>query len=140
MDRLLTSGDLNDHQRDALENADTTTDFVRLAKRVGVPFRRVEATWPWPGRSVAEAVGTHPPDVIRWLATWSYKTCIRALAWSIEQARHQAFDHHPPDMWVPMAPGVHRPMYTHHYNPALPIASNGLRRAAMSVANRRRAN
>jgi hypothetical protein len=53
----------------------------------------IEATWVWPGRSVAgEILAGTRADAVQWLARWAHKTCTRMLQQSMEQAWHESFD------------------------------------------------
>jgi hypothetical protein len=80
--------------------------FGRLAGRLGIKFAVARATWMWPGRSVADEIRTGTrADAMQWLAGWTHKTCNRMLQQSMEQAWHDAFDHHPAVHWLP-APDV----------------------------------
>jgi hypothetical protein len=79
--------------------------FTRLAARFGIKFSIVKATWVWPLRSVTDEVlvGTRA-DAVEWLARWVHKACARILQESMEQAWHDAFDHHPATYWRPETP------------------------------------
>ncbi|WP_431884217.1 hypothetical protein [Micromonospora gifhornensis] len=91
------------HHRDALEQVKRSAhQFGRLAKRLGIEFTVTRATWVWPGRSVVDEVlaGTRA-EVVHRLARAAHKSCIRLLQQSMEQAWHDAFDHHPAEFWAP---------------------------------------
>ena len=62
--------------------------FGHMAAELGI-----EATWVWPGRSVAgEILAGRRADAVQWLARWAHKTCTRMLQQSMEQAWHESFD------------------------------------------------
>lgn len=96
------------HHRAELEDAKGDAHlFSRWVDGLGIKFSIVKATWVWPGRSVVDEVlaGTRA-DVVQWLARFAHKTCTRMLQQSMEQAWHDAFDHHPATHWHPEPPLV----------------------------------
>jgi hypothetical protein len=72
-----------------------------MVERLGIDFTVTKATRVWPGRSVVDEIiaGTRA-DAVQWLARWAYKSCTRMLQQAMEQAWHDAFDHHPADHWL----------------------------------------
>ena len=94
------------HHRAELQQAmSSTRAFGHLAARLGIEFRVVKAAWTWPGRTVADEIleGTRAEAVQR-LARWAYKTYMRMLQQSMQQAWNDAFDHRPASYWLPEPP------------------------------------
>lgn len=88
---------LEKHYRTELVAAKGSTRwFTQIVSRLGIKFATVKATWTWSVRTVADEViaGTRA-DAVEWLAGWVYRECDRALQQSMQQAWHDAFDHHP---------------------------------------------
>lgn len=99
--------DLPPHQRghrDALLQAmGDARLFGRIADDLGIDFKVENATWLWPGTSVAaEFLMGAGTAAVECLAKWAYSTSVRLLQQSMESAWQHAFEHRPADFWLPI--------------------------------------
>lgn len=87
----------DDHLAPLYEAHGRVGEFRRTAmaldKRIGSRMMTVRASWPWPYRSVVDALHDgHPPEFVQWLAAWAHKTSSRILEESMHAAWTRAFD------------------------------------------------
>jgi hypothetical protein len=76
--------------------------FGSIANHLGIDFGVVQATWLWPGTSIAaEFLTGADAAAVTWLANWAYSTSVRILQQSMGLAWRHAFEHRPADFWLP---------------------------------------